>query len=215
MYKLTRWLWIAAMTISFSSYAQKQKKEAVYYPEPNAWVTKTPESVGMNAAKIQEAIAFAREKESRNPRNLEEAHYQSFGKEPFGDAVGPFAERGNPSGVIVHHGYIVAEWGDPQRVDMTFSVTKSLLSSVVGVAYDRKLIPSIFDTVYRAIGPIQVYEPALSGNKADRYKQPQLINLFNTPQFGNPNTNFGSPAFGSITSAGLPRNLQLALKLLF
>jgi hypothetical protein len=43
----------------------------------------------------------------------------------------------------------------------------------------------------------------------------EAFNMFNTPQFGNPNTNFGSPAFGSITSAGLSRNLQLALKLLF
>jgi CubicO group peptidase (beta-lactamase class C family) len=181
MYKLTQWLWIAGITISFSTYGQKQKKESVYYPEPNVWVTKTPESVGMNAAKIQEAIAYARERESKNPRNLEESHYQSFGKEPFGDAVGPFAERGDPTGIIIRNGYIVAEWGDPQRVDMTFSVTKSLVSSVVGIAYDRKLIASISDTVYRAIGPIQVYDPNASGNKADRYKQPQLVNLFNTP----------------------------------
>lgn len=182
MQALTRWLLLVTFTFwLLPVIAQKQKNEPVYYPEPNAWLTKTPESVGMNALKIQEAITFVKEKESKTPRNLEEAHYQSFGKEPFGDAIGPLAERGAATGMIVRNGYIVAEWGDPQRVEMTFSVTKSLLSSVVGVAYDRKLIPSIFDTVYRAMAPVQVYEPISTGNKADRFRQPSLINLFDTP----------------------------------
>ena len=43
----------------------------------------------------------------------------------------------------------------------------------------------------------------------------EAFNISNTPPLGNPNTNLGNPAFGSITSAGLPRNIQLALKLLF
>jgi hypothetical protein len=33
-------------------------------------------------------------------------------------------ERGGPAGVILKNGYIVAQWGDIHRVDMTFSVTK-------------------------------------------------------------------------------------------
>jgi CubicO group peptidase (beta-lactamase class C family) len=42
--------------------------------------------------------------------------------------------------VILRHGYIVAEWGEPTRVDMTFSMTKSFLSTTVGLAYGRGLI---------------------------------------------------------------------------
>jgi hypothetical protein len=38
--------------------------------------------------------------------------------------VGPMKERGGPAGVILKNGYIVAQWGDIHRVDMTFSVTK-------------------------------------------------------------------------------------------
>jgi CubicO group peptidase (beta-lactamase class C family) len=49
--------------------------------------------------------------------------------------------------VIVRHGYLVAEWGEPQRVDMTFSVTKSFVSTVVGLAYDRGLIRDLDDKV--------------------------------------------------------------------
>lgn len=161
--------------------AQKQKKEVTYFPDANNWESKSPADVGMNASRLQDAIRFVKEKESKTPRNLEHAHYQSFGREPFGDAIGPFAERGPATGMIIRKGYIVATWGEPSRVDMTFSVTKSFLSTVVGVAYDRKLISSINDTVYKYIAPIEVYEPNKSGNKADRFGQPSLIRLFDTP----------------------------------
>jgi hypothetical protein len=43
----------------------------------------------------------------------------------------------------------------------------------------------------------------------------EAFNIANTPPLNNPNTNFGSPAFGSVQSAGLPRNVQLALKFVF
>jgi CubicO group peptidase (beta-lactamase class C family) len=51
------------------------------------------------------------------------------------------------NGVIIYKGYAVAEWGDTNRSDMTFSVTKSFLSTVVGLAYDRKLIKDVNDRV--------------------------------------------------------------------
>ncbi len=43
----------------------------------------------------------------------------------------------------------------------------------------------------------------------------EAFNLLNTPPLGAPNTILGSAAFGSISSAGDPRVVQLALKLLF
>jgi CubicO group peptidase (beta-lactamase class C family) len=47
--------------------------------------------------------------------------------------------------VIVRHGYIVAEWGEPKSVDMTFSVTKTFLTTVVGLAWQRGLIHDVND----------------------------------------------------------------------
>ena len=86
---------------------------------------------------------------------MEVSHYQSFGaREPYGQGIGPFKPRGEPTGVILRGGYVVATWGEPDRVDMTHSVTKSFLSSVVGVAFDRGLIPSVRDTVWKAMAPI-------------------------------------------------------------
>jgi hypothetical protein len=43
----------------------------------------------------------------------------------------------------------------------------------------------------------------------------ETFNLTNTPPFAAPNAGFGNANFGTITSAGLPRNVQVALKLLF
>jgi hypothetical protein len=43
----------------------------------------------------------------------------------------------------------------------------------------------------------------------------EAFNVFNTPAFANPNGTFGSAAFGTITSAGDPRVIQLAAKLQF
>ena len=43
----------------------------------------------------------------------------------------------------------------------------------------------------------------------------EVFNVTNTPPLGAPNTTVGSAAFGTITSAGDPRVVQLAVKFLF
>lgn len=161
--------------------AAREATPEVYYPGPgDQWERRTPEQVGMDADRLREAIAFARAQETKAPRNLELAHYQTFGREPFGEGIGPFAERGEPTGIILRHGYIVAEWGEPDRVDMTFSVTKSFLSTVVGLAYDRGLIRSLHDRVADAMAPIVVFDPEGRKDRAERLGQPHVLRLFDT-----------------------------------
>src|SRR5437667_1837831 len=145
------------------------------------WQRKTPAEAGINPQLLKDAIDFAIASEIKNPRNLKLNHYRTFGREPFGDAIGPIKDRGEPTGVVVHKGAIVAEWGEPQRVDMTHSVTKSFLSSVVGVAVDSGMIRSIDDTAREYVAPIQLYSPIPTGNRADRMSAPDLLDLFDTP----------------------------------
>jgi CubicO group peptidase (beta-lactamase class C family) len=161
------------------SYGQKKTTES-YFPPQNDWQQKKPAELGLNSAKITEAVSFATANESKNPRNMEVSHYQSFGKEPFGAGVGPFAERGEPTGLIIYKGYIVAQWGQPNRCDMTHSVTKSFLSSVVGLAVDKGLIKSVSDTVANYIPPIELYGQPLN-RLADDFGKPELLSLFDTP----------------------------------
>src|SRR5258708_34557328 len=116
---------------------------AMYFPPAGQWQHRSPASLGLDSLKLQEAIRFARDNEAKAPRNMELAQAESFGKEPFGEGIGPFADRGDPTGIILYKGYIVAEWGEPLRVDMTHSVTKRFLSTVVGLAVDQGLIRSV------------------------------------------------------------------------
>jgi CubicO group peptidase (beta-lactamase class C family) len=134
----------------------------VYFPSATTWEKRSPAAAGFDTAKLSLAIRFAIDNESKNPRNMELSQQQSFGKEPFGEAIGPFADRGDPTGIIIHHGYIIAEWGEPSRADMTHSVSKSFLSTVVGLAVDKGIIKNVNDTVARYVNTaIEYTEPSM------------------------------------------------------
>jgi CubicO group peptidase (beta-lactamase class C family) len=121
------------------------------YPD---WERRTPADLGLDAARIQQAVDIAIAGESDSPRDLALNHHRTFGREPFGEAIGPFTVRAPQTGLIVYRGYIVAEWGDPYKVDNTFSVAKSFLSTTVGLAYDRGIIRDVHDRVRPYMAPI-------------------------------------------------------------
>jgi CubicO group peptidase (beta-lactamase class C family) len=155
-------------------------RSAVYYPD-TMWQHKTPRESGLDPERLKDAIDFAVTNETKNPRDLVLNHYQTFGRKPFAYAIGPIKDRGDPTGLVIHHGYIVAEWGEPRRVDMTHSVTKSMLSTVIGVAYDRGMIRDINETVQSYMAPIQAFSPLMAGNKSDRLGTSDLLFPFDTP----------------------------------
>ncbi len=127
---------------------------ADYFPAQHRWQTRTPAEVGMNAARLEAAVDFAIASESTEPRDLGLRHELSFGREPHGEGVGPFRTRAPATGLIVHRGYLVAEWGDPSRVDMTYSVSKSFLSTTVGLAWAEGLIADVHDRVSDYMAPV-------------------------------------------------------------
>lgn len=118
------------------------------------WERRDPASMGFDAAALQAAIEFAIESESRSPRDLVLNHDMGFGREPRGEAIGPFSDRGDQTGLIVKNGYIVAEWGEPARVDQTFSVAKSFLSTTVGLAVDHGIVGSLDDLLRDYMPPL-------------------------------------------------------------
>ena len=120
--------------LSFSIKAQKS-----YFPG-KIWMEKSPESQGLDSKKILNAIEFAKKNENSVDKDLRISILKSFGHEPEYRIKGPTKKRGETNGLIIKNGYIIGKWGDTKRVDMTFSVTKSYLSTVAGIAYDRKLI---------------------------------------------------------------------------
>ncbi len=120
-------------------------QEGYYFPGRNTWHIKKPDELKVNAKKLDLAVAFANENEYSESRDLRIAILKGFEREPFHEILGPVKKRGGPSGLVLKKGYIIAQWGDPERVDMTFSVSKSFLSTMAGLAEDKGLIANITD----------------------------------------------------------------------
>ncbi len=176
------------LLLSLTATAQPKTKHpqtaspAAYFPPRGEWQHRSPSALGLDSTAIQEAIRYAREKESKLPRDQELAQAETFGKsEPFNEGIGPFSERGEPTGLIIYKGYIVAEWGEPSRIDMTHSVTKSFLSTIIGLAVDQGLIHSVLDTIALYIPPIEVYNPANIARTPEDLGKPQLLYPFTSP----------------------------------
>ena len=124
----------------------------VYYPGPaERWEERTADAVGMDARKLAEAVKFAQTHEVNWLRDMRAQIERDVAHEPYSQLLGETKDRGGPSGMIVRHGYIVAEWGDTQRVEMSFSVDKSYLSTLAGLAVDRGLIKDINDPVWKYV----------------------------------------------------------------
>lgn len=131
-----------------------------YYPGPwDDWKRKKPEEVGMDSTLINDAVKFANENEIKLPRELyrNTAAKLKVRRCDDGKILGPMKDRGGVNGLIIRNGYIIAEWGDTNRVDMTFSATKSYLSTCIGLAFDSGLIRDIHD-------PVKEYVPDYFGS---------------------------------------------------
>ena len=119
-----------------------------YFPEYQAeWKTASATSGAFTEASLQAAVDFALEHEYTGSRDLRQAILKGFEREPYHHIAGPTKKRGGPAGMILKNGYLVTSWGDTQRVDMTFSVTKSFLSTTAGLAVDAGIITDVNDLV--------------------------------------------------------------------
>ena len=99
--------------------------------------------------RLADAVAFAVAHESPWPRDPAAplppgarpwgVHHDD--PPPFNRLRGPVHARGPQSGVVVHRGAEIAAWGEPERADLTFSVAKSYLALLAGIAHDDGLLP--------------------------------------------------------------------------
>ena len=102
----------------------------------------------LGPARLQHAIDFAVAHEttwSRDNTGVWGVH--AADPPPWNRLLGPIAPRGPVSGVVLHKGTLLASWGEPQRPDLTFSVAKTYLALLAGVAFDRGLLPDVDEPV--------------------------------------------------------------------
>jgi CubicO group peptidase (beta-lactamase class C family) len=147
----TRIVALAAIVVAASALVAARPQPAAkkpYFPARGEWRKQPPAAVGLDKAKLDEAVAFAVARENPNTKDLAAATVEQFRNEaPYNTLIGPTQVRAGSNGLIVRHGMVAAEWGDTARADMAFSVTKTFLSTVVGVAFDRGRIRAVTDRV--------------------------------------------------------------------
>ena len=100
-----------------------------------------PAEAGLDPNALAAATEFAVKHEIPWPRDLrsflESGHFEPA---PANEVLGPLPARGPTNGLILRHGAVVVEWGDPLQIDVTFSVAKSYLSLLAGIAFTDGLI---------------------------------------------------------------------------
>ena len=100
------------------------------------------------SAALQSAIAFAVAHETTWSRDVGSGWgIHAADPPPWNRLLGPVAPRGPVSGAILQKGKLLATWGEPGRADLTFSVAKTYLALLAGVAYDRGLLPDVDEAV--------------------------------------------------------------------
>ncbi len=121
-----------------------------YFPS-KTWLSKNAIELKLNQSLLDTAIAFAISHENKVDKDLRIAILKSYANEPNYKILGPTKQRGSSAGLVIKNGYIAAQWGDIDRVDMSFSATKSFLSSMAGIAVDEHFITSTNDVVNKYV----------------------------------------------------------------
>ncbi len=134
------------LVVLFLLFSSTTPAQTPYFPD-SVWQHKKPEDLKLNSILLDSVVRFAVQNEVKMDYDLRIADLKAYANEPGFKLYGPTKDRGKPAGLIIKNGYIVAEWGDVNRVDMTFSATKSYLSTVAGLAVDERLIKNIDEKV--------------------------------------------------------------------
>ena len=128
--------------------AAREQAAARYFPPAGNWEKRDPAAMGLDPALLDEAIKTAIATASTRTKDLSVDIPNSFRNEaPYNNLIGPTQERADANLLVIYKGYAVGSSGDIDRADMTFSVTKTFLSTVVGEAYERGMIKDLNDKV--------------------------------------------------------------------
>ncbi len=170
-----------------------------YFPAKGAWERRPPATLGMDPEKLKLAIDWAMANEGDMPRDF------STQAKIFGTPLGPVPNsRAGTNGVVIRHGFIVAEFGDTQAVDPSYSMAKSYLSTLVGLTLDKGLIANLNEPVAQRVRDGGYDSP--HNAKVTWAHHVTQTSEWDGEMFGKPSTFIGVEAFGQ--GARQPRELH-------
>jgi CubicO group peptidase (beta-lactamase class C family) len=115
---------------------------APYFPPAGNWARKAPAELGMDPAALAAAVRYAESHETERAIDFSDQ------ERTFGSMLGSMpTRRAHTNGLVIYKGYVVAEFGDTSAVDPTYSVAKSMLSTVAGVAVREGKIGNLDEPV--------------------------------------------------------------------
>jgi CubicO group peptidase (beta-lactamase class C family) len=183
---------VSAQNAAQPSSARTAAAARPYFPARGNWEHKNPADVGMDAELLNQAIAYAKTRDS----NWGKTDYMADQVRTFGRPLGPVpASHGPTNGIVIRHGYIVAEFGDLTPIEPTYSVAKSYLSTVLGIAIDRGLIKSVKDPVKNYVHDGGYDSP--HNAKITWEDHARQASEWEGTLFGKPSTFIGHDEFGS------------------
>lgn len=78
---------------------------------------------------------------------------------PWNRLLGPVFDRGPASGLVMRAGIEQCRWGTPERADLTFSIAKTYLAILAGVASDQGLLRNPQEAVSKSVPGIGFDDP--------------------------------------------------------
>jgi len=129
---------LASLCLCVSVAALVTAQSAPYYPPAGTWAKKPPAELGLDPAKLADAVTYAQSRESNRAMDFSDQ------EKIFGSLLGSVpTRRAKTNGVVIYKGYVVAEFGDTTWADPTYSVAKSMMSTVAAIAVRDGKLPSL------------------------------------------------------------------------
>jgi hypothetical protein len=105
---------VLAIAVPALAQGTRTRPAPVPYVPGVTWEHRSPAAAGVDSAKLAEAIAFAVRSEARAPRDMEESHYRSFGREELNrDLLEGILEEAQATGLPAMRAMALAFPDDP------------------------------------------------------------------------------------------------------
>jgi hypothetical protein len=134
------------IAVSMLALAGSALAQTPYFPPSGSWAHKDAAALGLDPAKLADAVAYAQAHETERALDFSDQD------KTFGTRLGSMpTRRAHTNGVVIYKGFVVAEFGDTTAVDPTYSVAKSMLATVAGVGVRQGRITSLSEPVGKTV----------------------------------------------------------------
>jgi hypothetical protein len=134
------------------------------------WALVDEDDEDIDVMAVRQAVARNADRGTPGVADVESYLGAILKDQPHPQTLGPLSIGHDPSGVCVHAGRLVAGWGDPAALEMSFRVTKTYLSLLAGVASNTGLIRAVDEPVLRTVA-----DAAFEGPRHERITWQHLL----------------------------------------